>query len=201
MPDPFFGDATSYETDLPTLRGPRLVLRPLRQSDDPAIVDLFADERSLETWFRPPFTSVEHARDYRVTLQVGFERRTLFIWGAFAPAGAGDDGPLVGVGILTRWSVLHRRIDLGYYLASAHWGRGYASEAARVLLAFAFGSLGVHRVEAEVVPGNHASVRVLERAGFVYEATLSERLWGEDEPQDSMLYRLFSREFETIASG
>ena len=119
--------------------------------------------------------------------------------GADAP-GPRVAGPLAGVGILTRWSVLHRRIDLGYYLASSFWGRGYATEAARVLLEFAYGSLGVHRVEAEVVPGNDASVRVLERAGFKYEALLAERLWGEDEPQDSMIFRLFRSEFESSGS-
>ncbi len=201
MSDPFFGDATNYETDLPTLRGERLTIRPLTEADDAAIVKLFSDERSLETWFRPPYTSIQQAQEYRGTLQTGFERRTLFVWGIFASADGSGEGPLAGVGILTRWSALHRRIDLGYYLASDHWGRGYATEAVGVMLRFAYDSLGVHRVEAEVVPGNDASVRVLERAGFRHEATLVDRLWGEDAPQQSMLFRLLRFEFDRATTA
>ena len=188
------------ERHLPVLRTPRLVLRPLRQEDDPSLVEIFSDPRALETWFRPPFTTLEQAREYRGTLHEGFRRRSLFIWGIFAGHDEGE-APLAGVAILTRWSAIHRRIDLGYYLASPFWGRGYATEAARALLAFSFDSLGIHRVEAEVVPGNDASVRVLERAGFVHEATLKDRLWGDDGPQDSMLYRVFRDEYVAAAEG
>jgi len=199
MPDPFFEGADDYETGLPTLRTARLQLRPLTPADDPQIVDVFSDERSLETWFRPPLASVDQARAYRDTLQEGFGRRSLFIWGVFPTEEA--DGTLAGIGILTRWSPVHRRIDLGYYFASHYWGRGYATETARGLVDFSFGSLGCHRVEAEVVPGNDASVRVLERAGFVREALLKERLWGDDAPQDSMLFRLLRTESQTAAAS
>lgn len=200
MPDALFNGLFDYERDLPVLRTPRLVLRPLRSSDDSSLVEIFSDPRSLETWFRAPFNTVEKAREYRATLHEGFRRRSLFIWGVFAGHDE-DDAPLAGVAILTRWSALHRRIDVGYYLASEFWGRGYATEATRALMAFAFDSLGVHRIEAEVVPGNDASVRVLERAGFVYEATLKQRLWGDDGPEDSMLFRVFRDEYVAAAQG
>ena len=91
MPDPYFEGAADYEAGLPELRSPRLLLRPLREADDPALVYLFSDERSLETWFRPPFETSSDAREYRQTLQEGFERRSLFIWGVFVPRNEGED--------------------------------------------------------------------------------------------------------------
>jgi RimJ/RimL family protein N-acetyltransferase len=201
-PDPFPDDAP-YEAALPALRTARLRLRALTAADDPAIVALFSDERALETWAHPPFTSLADAQAYRARLEEGFRRRALFVWGAFAdedgregplPAGAGQ---AVGAGILTRWSPNNRRVDLGYYLGSAYWGRGYATELARALVGWAFDALGVHRVEAEVVPGNDASARVLLRVGFRHEARLKERLWSAHAgPFDSDLFRLLRPEFE-----
>lgn len=196
MPDPFPDASASYSDAVPPLRTPRLLLRALTVADDPAVQILFSDAVALKTWGHPPFTSLDDARAYRAQLEVGFQRRYLFVWGVFVPENTGD-GPLVGIGLLTRWSPNNRRVDLGYYLGSAYWGRGYATEVARALVAFAFGALGVHRVEAEVVPGNDASARVLERVGFRYEAHLKERLWNSDKgPLDSHLFRLLRPEFE-----
>ena len=192
MSDPF-GDAASYAGALPALDTPRLHLRPFTAADDPALVALFSDARALETWAAPPFASLDDARAYRAQLARGFERRTLFAWGAFTR----DTGALVGVDLLVRWAPIHRRVYVGYYLGSAYWGKGYATEAAGAVVGFAFDGLGCHRVEAEVVPGNTASVRVAERLGFTWEARLKERLWGEsDAPQDCDLYYLLRPDFE-----
>ncbi|MDX1419566.1 MAG: GNAT family N-acetyltransferase [Rubricoccaceae bacterium] len=191
--DPFPA-ATPYAAGLPPIRTPRLLLRALTAAEDPGILALFSDETALETWTHPPFTSLDDARTYRAMLETAFVRRAAFTWGVFEGEG---EGPPVGVGILTRWSANNRRVDLGYYLGSAHWGRGYATEAARALVGWAFERLGVHRIEAEVVPGNDASVRVLERVGFRHEARLVERLWDEKGgPYDSLLFRILRPEFE-----
>ncbi|HEY8880013.1 MAG TPA: GNAT family N-acetyltransferase [Roseateles sp.] len=56
--------------------------------------------------------------------------------------------------------------DLGYRMAESACGRGYASEAVRLVLAKAFGELGLKRLEANARVGNEGSVRVLLRNGF-----------------------------------
>lgn len=55
---------------------------------------------------------------------------------------------------------------LGYWIDGACGGRGFATEAVRQAVAFAFGEGGLHRVQAAVMPRNGASIRVLEKAGF-----------------------------------
>lgn len=62
---------------------------------------------------------------------------------------------------------------LGYWLGRAHWGQGFATEAAAAVLRF-IATLGVRRVEADTYVGNPASVRVLEKVGFVYRDTIDE---------------------------
>jgi len=55
---------------------------------------------------------------------------------------------------------------LGYFVSEAHNGRGHATEAVRQAVEHAFVELGLHRVQAAVMPRNTASIRVLEKAGF-----------------------------------
>lgn len=63
---------------------------------------------------------------------------------------------------------------LGYQLNQHHYGKGYATEAVRLILDFAFKEKGFHRVEAGVMPRNIGSARVLEKAGFVREGLLRD---------------------------
>lgn len=199
-PPAVFPADAAYDA-LPPIRSARLHLRPFTAADDPALQVLFSDPVALRTWVHPPFTSLDDARAYREGVEAGFARRGLFIWGVFVDDG-GAPGPLAGVGILTRWAPIHRRVDLGYYFGSAFWGRGYATETARALARFAFETLGCHRVEAEIVPENDASRRVLVRAGFRFDALLAERLWnGDAGPSDSELYRMLRPELDATAGG
>jgi RimJ/RimL family protein N-acetyltransferase len=58
--------------------------------------------------------------------------------------------------------------EIGWYLASRYWGRGYATEATRLLIDFACDTLGYHRLFATADPENAASRRVLEKSGLSY---------------------------------
>lgn len=62
-----------------------------------------------------------------------------------------------------------RSAYLGYYAGGPYAGRGYMTEAIGLLLRHAFGPLKLHRVEANIQPGNLASVALVRRAGFVKE--------------------------------
>lgn len=61
---------------------------------------------------------------------------------------------------------------VGYFLGRMHWGRGIATDALKTITAYAFGFSSIYRVWANVMGPNFASSRVLEKAGFVREATL-----------------------------
>lgn len=58
---------------------------------------------------------------------------------------------------------------LGYYIGAKHAGQGYMTEALRLALRYAFGHLKLHRLEANIQPGNVASIALVKRAGFIRE--------------------------------
>jgi RimJ/RimL family protein N-acetyltransferase len=59
-------------------------------------------------------------------------------------------------------------VEIGWRLAAEHWGRGYATEGARVALEYGFQTLGLGEIVSFTVPGNLRSRRVMERIGMVH---------------------------------
>ena len=72
------------------------------------------------------------------------------------------------------------------------------AEVVPAILDFAFTTLKLHRVEADVDPRNARSIRLLESAGFVREGYLRERYFLNDERQDAVLYALLDGEWKRL---
>ncbi|MBA3606688.1 MAG: GNAT family N-acetyltransferase [Acidimicrobiia bacterium] len=83
-----------------------------------------------------------------------------------------------------------RLATIGYTLAPAHQGRGFAREAVACLLDHLLDTLGVHRVEASLDPRNVASARLLERLGFDHEGTFLSAVVADGEWTDDDHYAL-----------
>lgn len=88
-------------------------------------------------------------------------------WYVVEPAADGGPGTLVGMCGFHAPPTPEGDVEVGYGLLPAARGRGYATEAARALTAYAFADPRVRRVVAETLPHLDASIRVMERAGFV----------------------------------
>jgi [ribosomal protein S5]-alanine N-acetyltransferase len=91
---------------------------------------------------------------------------------------------------------------LGWSLDEAHGGRGFASEAVRLLIDFAFEDAGLHRVQAAVIPRNVASLRVAEKVGLRKEGFARRYLKINGVWEDHKLFAITSEEWNgASASG
>jgi RimJ/RimL family protein N-acetyltransferase len=106
-----------------------------------------------------------------------------------------SDGAFIGWCSLSRWNPDFRSASMGYCLTDAAWGQGYATEAARAVLQWAYDTLDLNRVQAEADTRNTASARVLEKLGFVLEGTLREDCIVNGDVSDSWVYGLIRREW------
>jgi RimJ/RimL family protein N-acetyltransferase len=88
-----------------------------------------------------------------------------------------------------------KRAEIGFSLRRDRWGDGLATEAARLLLAFGFGPLGLHRIAATAHPDNTASLRVLEKVGMTYEGRLRDHLLTRGEWRDSLMWSILEPEW------
>ena len=187
MTDPdLFGDR------MPTLDAERVRLRHPRPTDADAVFAIFGDDRAMRYWSHEAFERRDEAEQYLRDIDKGFADRSFCQWAITKR----DHDELIGTVTLTGWDARNRRMELGYMLSPAHWGKGYATEAVRAVLTFAFEEMNVHRVEAELDPRNPASARLLERLGFREEGLLRERWWVYGEWCDSALYGLLRADFD-----
>jgi [ribosomal protein S5]-alanine N-acetyltransferase len=177
---------------LPTLTGARVRLRWLTASDLGALYDVFSDADVMRYWARTPFTEQDEARELLEVIEQSFAAQTRFQWGI---ALRGDDH-VIGTATLSSVDSSNLRAELGYALGRPHWGQGLMGEALALLLNFAFGEIGLRRLEADADPRNAASIRTLERLGFQREGYLRERWLVGGETQDSAFFGLLRREWQ-----
>ncbi len=88
-----------------------------------------------------------------------------------------------------------RIASLWFEVAPAHHGKGYATEAARALLGFAFEDVGLHRVAGDCDPRNPGSARVMERIGMRREAHFVQNIFIKGEWCDSVVFAMLASEW------
>ncbi|MFN2747924.1 MULTISPECIES: GNAT family N-acetyltransferase [Bacillus] len=148
-------------------KGEHVYVRPLTVRDAEACLKLQIDNRAFFERF-----SMERSDDF-YTLEGQKQRLTTFYdkmqededyyFGIFLQA----NDALIGT--INLFQVLRGALQcafIGYFLDEKHNGKGYTTEACRLMVEFAFEELKLHRIEAGVMPHNLASIRVLEKAGF-----------------------------------
>ncbi len=89
--------------------------------------------------------------------------------------------------------------ELGWAFNSAFHGKGYAYEAACLVMNLAFGPVGLHRVFADLDPRNAASIALCERLGMRHEAHFVEHMWVKGEWADTGIYGILDREWNARA--
>ena len=161
----------------PLIHTERLTLRLLRDDDGDAAAMLellnepgfhrYIGDRGIRT--------LEQAREcIRIGPMVSYERHG---YGMYAVQRRSDGAWLGNAGLVHRAALPHP--DLGYALLERHAGQGYALEAARAVLGYARGTLGLGDLCAIVTPGNARSIALLHKLGFCANGTVC--LPGKDE--------------------
>ena len=141
----------------------RLVLRTFTLEDAALIYELNKDPE-VTKFTGDPIRDVEHAKEVlEISILPQYAVNNFGRWAVHTKPGLEFIG----------WCGLKFRperneIDLGYRFIRAAWGKGYATEAARACLDHAFNKLNLPRIVGHSMPGNHASVQVLENCGMEY---------------------------------
>ena len=174
----------------PMLPTTRLRLRPFDDADTDALFALQSSAHVLRYWDAPPWSERARAQQFVAACRRMAEEGS----GARLAVDRSSDGSFIGWCSLTRWNPDHLSASMGYCFDDAAWGHGYATEAARALLQWAFDTLDLNRVQSETDTRNAASARVLEKLGFVREGTLREDCVVNGEVSDSWVYGLIRRD-------
>jgi RimJ/RimL family protein N-acetyltransferase len=176
----------------PTVTTKRLVLRELRVEDSHAIA-MRAGDREVARYL------IAVPTPYPVALAARWISARVAWWAqgrGITLAVARKDFPneLLGTVSLRRFA-RDRRAELGYWLGIDAWGSGYATEAAGALVHFGFRDMGLARIYAQVLAGNDASCRVLEKLGMVNEGVRRRHIRKGKKLHDIVMFGLLREEW------
>jgi RimJ/RimL family protein N-acetyltransferase len=172
----------------------RLTLRPYQQGDFDALYALQSNEEVVRWLYNEPRTSDEVRENLQRKI-TGSELRAEGDWLSVAVV-VRESGVTVG-DIALHWvSERDRTAEVGFTFLPAHHGHGYATEAARAIVGWAFDA-GFRRVIGRAEPRNVASARVLEKLGMRLEAHLVENEWVKGEWQSEVDYAILEREWRS----
>jgi RimJ/RimL family protein N-acetyltransferase len=189
--------------DLPgELVGPRVIARPYRDGDGAVVAEAVAESRDRLLAADMPWVKEWDAPDQGAIFvrrcQAKWATRDDLILGLWERA----TGTYVGGSGLHRidWSVPN--VEIGYWIRNRFEGRGFMTEAAALIAAFAFNSLTAQRVRIRCAAENERSAAVPRRLGFVHEATLRNETRRTDGTlRDTLEFGFTPADFETARAG
>jgi RimJ/RimL family protein N-acetyltransferase len=159
----------------PTLTTARLRLRPFMGNDAAAVTHYAGARDVAATTANIPHPYLDGmAADWIGRHEAWWTAREQIVFAIET-----ESEPVIGaIGLVL--AAADRRAELGYWIGVPFWRRGYATEAARAVVAFGFEQLGLDRIHAIHFADNPASGRVLAKAGFTVEGRLRSHVvkWG-----------------------
>jgi ribosomal-protein-alanine N-acetyltransferase len=177
----------------PALRvdGTRVYIRPAQPKDWRPWAELRENSRDFlvpwePTW--PPDALTREAFSRRLRRQAGEWRDDEAY--SFLVFTQGDDQVVGGIGLTNVRRGVAQMGTMGYWAGKPYARHGYISEAARLMLSFAFGQLGLHRVEAACLPSNIPSSGLLEKVGFTREGYARAYLRIDGKWADHLLFAI-----------
>ncbi|HET8655760.1 MAG TPA: ribosomal protein S5-alanine N-acetyltransferase [Longimicrobiaceae bacterium] len=185
---------------LPHLRTERLTVRMADEMDVPAIVRYYVENRDHLRPFDPRRPAAFYDEEFwyaqvrqNVVDYYSDQALRLFLFAHDDPDGV--------IGIANFTNIVRGAAhfcNLGYSVAAASEGQGYMFEALRAAIAFVFGALRIHRIQANYMPHNLRSGKLLQRLGFVEEGLARDYLLIDGRWRDHVLTSLTNPEWRPV---
>lgn len=174
---------------MPAIVGKEVSLRAPQMSDYPAWAALREESRAFLTPWEPTWPADDLTRSsFRRRVKRYSEDQRADLAYAFFVFRNPDDTLVGGLTLANIRRGCAQAGSLGYWMGAPYARQGYMSAAVSAVVPFAFETLKLHRIEAACIPGNVASIRLLERAAFKREGYARQYLCINGIWQDHLLY-------------
>ena len=180
----------------PELETQRLSLTCLNEEDASSVFDLFSNESVVEHYNLEAFSDITQAEELIRTCKTQYENSTGIRWAIRSK----DTGKFLGTCGFNYWSKGMKNGGIGYDLIPSYWNQGFSTEAVSTIIDSAFsGTLAcgpLHRIQAETVPGNIASEKLLYRLGFKKEGLRRDCAYWKGKFHSLTCFGLLKNEFK-----
>nr|WP_315248459.1 GNAT family protein [uncultured Duganella sp.] len=178
-----------------TLSTARLTLRFIAPGDAEDLFRIMSVDETMRYFSSTPWLQLSQAVENVEQTLKGYRDGTLLRL-AMVPREGEHAGAVIGAVTLYGFDLRNRRCEIGYILDRQHWGQRYTQEAMRAVIAYAFDTLQLHRLEADIHPDNIASERLLQSLHFQREGHLRQRWFVGNEISDSLIYGLLRADWD-----
>lgn len=185
-------------TDMELATIPRLLntrdlrLRPSNAMDAESMFAMLSDPQSMKYWCDQPLKDLDAAvKVLNRDLESDAQSNSM----CWAITRKGQDR-MIGKCILFQFSQDKHRAEIGYILNREYWRQGLMYQALGAVIDFAFDTLKLHRIEADVDTENAGSLGLLEKLGFKREGLFRERWFVYNEWQDSVMLGLLKQDWQ-----
>lgn len=169
----------------------RLILQPLKPDHADGLLPIWSDADVIRfTYMRPVKDLTSCVQNVVAMMDVSLKRDDA------GPYAITLGGAVIGMAGAVRMSKESGEHELYYHLGRPWWGKGFATEAASAVVDEVFSMPLVHRVSAEVVAENIASIRVLEKAGMMREGRLRGKFFKDGIHRDLYVYSILRNEWQ-----
>ena len=167
-----------------TMTTERLILRPFEASDAVRVTELCNNYNIYKSTLTLPYPySIDDALAWIATHEDNFKRGTFYEL-AVTDKSTGELYGAIGLSYNAR----SQNGEIAYWIGEEYWGKGYATEAVKGVIDFAFSQKGYHKVYGRFFTSNPASGKVMEKVGMVREGVLKEHVFKEGEFVDLAFY-------------
>jgi ribosomal-protein-alanine N-acetyltransferase len=173
-----------YDT-FPILNSDRLSFIEIKQEHLTDLFKLFGDSNVTKYYNLKTFETEQDGQKFIDWYQKRFIEKLAIRWG-IALKGNNNIIGTIGFNNFTN----NHRANIGYDLQTEYWNKGYVTEALKTIIDFGFNQLKINRIEAEVMIGNLASERILDKLGFAKEGVLRQWLYWNNKHYDMTMYSL-----------
>ncbi len=181
-----------YE-EFPTLKSDDFTLKKIEERHLDDVFEIYNNDNVFEFCGIIPKHNKDTVKNMIGHFERDYNKRCRVKWGIFANA-----EPERMLGIIEAFD-FNQKIDMvtiGYYLSESHWRKGIATAAVKLLLKFLFMEVSVNRIQAEVMPPNEVSKKVLLNNGFLKEGTLRQAaLWTGKGVIDLEIYGVLKEDY------
>ena len=184
-----FFRTVSFAETMPAVAGSGVALRMPQSGDYPAWAALREQSRAFLTPWEPVWPSDDLTRSaFRRRIKRYVEDQRNDIAYAFLIFRSSDEALVGGLTLANIRRGVAQAGSIGYWVGAPFARQGYMTAALRALIPYSFTTLRLHRLEAACIPGNTASVRLLEKTGFTREGYARGYLCINGSWQDHLLY-------------
>jgi len=169
-----------YNPATRTITTERLILRPYEIADAQRVSELCNNYNIYKSTLNIPYPyPIESALAWIATHEESFINDKGYVF-AVTDRSTGELYGAIGISN----NQAHKNGEIGYWIGEEYWGNGYASEALKAIIDFAFSEKGFHKVFGRFLASNPASGKVMHKVGMVKEGMLAEHIFKEGKFED-----------------